>query len=117
MKELIAALAGCSVGALAACSTSADTPARARGPDPFAAALFETAATAAVTGRGIRVCRTMAVGIAERDWVRGIVEGASGRQIEVRIVDAGRFPHVLNGVAVTAGALVRDTPSLWTPCL
>lgn len=111
-----AALAGAAVAAIAGCSTNelARTPAF----DPqFARALNETATQAAVAKPGTKVCRTMQVGIAERDWIRGVVAEAGNGRIEVRIDDAGRFPHVLDGVPVTRGALVHGSPIAWIPCL
>ena len=104
------------VVAVAACGTS--EPVRAPAFDPqFARAVTETATKAAVAKPGAKVCRTMQVGIAERDWIRGVVSEISDGKVTVRIDDAGRFPHELNGTAVVRGALVWDAPAVWTPCL
>jgi len=101
---------------ITACGTS--EPARTPAFDPkFARAVTETATQAAVAKPGAKVCRQMQVGIAERDWVRGVVMEVGGEKIGVRIDDPGRFPHSLNGTAVVRGVLVRDTASAWTPCL
>ena len=100
---------------IAACSTS--DPARAPAFDPkFARAVTETATQAAVAKPGAMVCRQMQVGIAERDWIRGVVMEIAGDRIGVRIDDPGRFPHSLNGTAVVRGVLVRDAASAWMPC-
>ena len=116
MRGLVAALAGGVIGALAACGTGSETTARAPDSGIFSNTLYETAATAAVAKRGVKVCRPVAVGIGERDWLRGVVEEVSDRRIGVRIVDAGRFPHVLDGVAISVGDIFRDATILWTPC-
>jgi len=83
----------------------------------FAREVNETATRAAVAKAGAKVCRTIRVGIAERDWVRGVVVEASDDRIRVQIEHAGRFPHVLDGTAVVRGALVWDVPADWTPCI
>ncbi|TAK49134.1 MAG: hypothetical protein EPO27_05535 [Betaproteobacteria bacterium] len=86
--------------------------------DPqFARAIADTAAQAAVAKTGARVCREMQVGIAERDWVRGVVVKAEGRRVAVRIDQPGRFEHILNGAKVAFGAVVSDDATAWTPCL
>lgn len=86
--------------------------------DPqFARAISDTAAHAAVAKTGARACREMQVGIAERDWVRGVVIGTEGSRVAVRIDEPGRFEHALHGVKVARGAIVRDDALAWTPCL
>jgi hypothetical protein len=81
-----------------------------------ARAVAERAHRAAVTKPGTRVCRLLAIGISERDWIRGTVVEAGPRDVGIRIDDPGRFPHQLNGTAVIPGAVVRDAPLGWTPC-
>ena len=99
---------------VAACSTGG----HALKDDPqFARSIADTAARAAVAKPGARVCRQMTVGIAERDWVRGVVLEADDARVAVRIDEPGRFEHALNGVKVTRGAIVRDDAVAWTPCL
>lgn len=100
--------------AIAGCSTDGRPP---KHDSQFASSLADTAAAAAVAKRGARVCREMQVGIAERDWVRGTVVEAKGRRVVVRIDEAGRFEHTVNGIKVTRGALVSDDAPAWTPCL
>ena len=79
-------------------------------------ARMEEESMVAVTQRGITVCRELTLGIAERDWIRGEVIATDGREITVRISDAGRFAHLLDNIAVTRGSLVRSAAPLWTPC-
>ena len=74
------------------------------------------ATTAAVAKTGAKVCRQTAIGIAERDWLRGTVTEVAGDAIAVRIEDPGRFPQSLNGTPVARGALLRDNAVAWTPC-
>lgn len=102
--------------AVAGCGTSGHTPASKDDPQ-FARSLADTATVAAVAKRGMRVCREMQVGIAERDWVRGVVVEAEGRRVAVRIDEPGRFEHTVNGVKVTRRAIVSDDAVAWTPCL
>ena len=100
--------------AVAACGTGGHAP---KDDPQFARSIADTATVAAVAKRGARVCRRMTVGIAERDWVRGVVVEAEGRRVAVRIDEPGRFEHTVNGVRVTRGALVSDDALAWTPCL
>ena len=101
---------------LAACGTGAQVPVH-EDDATFARSLADTAAQAAVAKPGARVCREMQVGIAERDWVRGVVAEADGRRVTIRIDQPGRFEHTLNGVKVASGAVVSDDATAWTPCL
>lgn len=103
---LAAVIAGCAAGV------------PAPNDDPrFARALADTAVRAAVAKPGARVCREMQVGIAERDWVRGVVVAADGPVISVRVENAGRFAHTLNGAEVRKSTTVRDDPKAWIPCV
>lgn len=98
--------------------TGCGTGGQALRDDPqFARSIADTAARAAVAKPGARVCREMQVGIAERDWVRGLVVEVKAAQIAVRIDEPGRFEHIVNGVKVTLGAIVVDDAVSWTPCL
>lgn len=108
----------CTVVAVSVTACSTIERARTLAFDPkFARSVTETATNAAVAKPGAKVCRQMQVGIAERDWVRGVVMEVSGDRISVRVDDPGRFPHSLNGTAVVRGVLLRDAASAWTPCL
>lgn len=89
----------------------------ARDDAPFARSVAETATVAAVARPGARVCREMQVGIAERDWVRGVVVEAQGSRVTVRIDEPGRFGHTIGGDAVVRGSTVKDDATAWTPCL
>jgi hypothetical protein len=104
----------CSVAVLlAACSTKPTGPAF----DPkLAGNLDEMATIAAVAKTGAKVCRQTEIGIAERDWLRGVVTEVDGDAITVRIEQPGRFPQSLNGTAIARGATVRDSAVAWTPC-
>ena len=104
------------VWALAGCGTSSDAARRESERQVFARSLYETAATAAVAKPGIKVCRMLTVGIAEQDWIKGVVVDADAGQVRVRIDETGRFPHVIDGVAIARGVVVRDKPSVWAPC-
>ena len=65
-----------------------------------ARAKFEAESLAAVGKAGTKVCREVPVGIAGRDWQRGVVEEVKGNQIAVRI-----------------GAELRwDPATAWLPC-
>ena len=110
-----ALFAGVALVAIAGCSLK--EPVRGPAFDPqFARALNATATEAAVAKPGARVCRQMQVGIAERDWIRGVVSATGDGKVTVTIEDAGRFPHELNGTAVLRGTTVSDAASAWTPC-
>jgi hypothetical protein len=73
--------------------------------------------TRLVMRAGARLCRQFAVGIGERDWVRGIVEKVEELQITLRIDDPGRFLHRLGNVDLARGVLVQDSVLNWTPCV
>jgi hypothetical protein len=109
----LAIACGAAAVSIAACSTE---PARPAFDPQLARSLNDTATRAAVAKSGARVCRPMNVGIAERDWIRGVVTEVSGDAIGVRIQDPGRFPKTLNGTGLARGAVVRDSPAAWTLC-
>lgn len=107
-------LLGVVVVAMAACGTGGHAP---KDDPQFARTLADTATVAAVAKRGARVCREMRIGIAERDWLRGVVVDVDARRVAIRIDEPGRFEHTLNGVKVTRGAIVSDDAVAWIPCL
>lgn len=82
----------------------------------LARARAEAENRAAVGRPGIQVCRTMTVGIGVPDIIKGTVDTLDGEWLQVRIEDAGQFQHVIAGVDVRKGAVVRDKPAAWTPC-
>jgi hypothetical protein len=85
-------------------------------PMMLAHAKFEQEARAAVAKEGQKVCREMPIGIAESDWIRGVVVGVSPQGVGVRIDDPGRQPHVVGNTETRAGEVVWDVPSAWIPC-
>lgn len=112
-RRLLAPILGATL-LLAACAGGE----RAFREDPqFARTIADTAAQAAVARPGARVCREMRVGIAERDWVGGVVVKVEATVVEVRVDDPGRFLNTLNGVELKKGVVVRDDPAAWIPCL
>lgn len=104
------------IGAVSGCSVAGSDAAK-RGEDQnFARSLAESAAWAAVAKPGTGVCRLMRVGIAEHDWIRGVVVEVHKPTVSVRITDPGRFTHELDGIMLPAGAIVRVAPAGWTLC-
>jgi len=102
---------------LAAAGCVGGAPHAPRAEDPqFLRSLSETATVAAVARRGVSVCREMTVGIAERDWLQGVVMDVEGTRVTVRIDYPGRFEHSVGGVKAARGASVRDEAIAWTPC-
>ncbi len=99
---------------IAACSSVG--PVRPAFDAQLARSVNDSATRAAVAKIGAKVCRQMQVGIAERDWVRGVVTEVSGDTIGVRIEDPGRFPQSLSGTTLARGAFVQDSSATWTPC-
>jgi hypothetical protein len=65
---------------------------------------------AAVARDGQKVCREMPVGIAGREWVRGVVVEVEGEHVGVRIDEPG------NQGNFRRGAVVWDLAQAWTPC-
>jgi len=57
-----------------------------------------------------------AVGIALRDWVRGVVVAVAPDNVAVRIDDPGQVPHILGSAEARPGDVVWDSPQAWTPC-
>ena len=77
---------------------------------------FEEEAREAVAREGQKVCREVPVGIALRDWVRGVVVAVAPDKVAVRIDDPGQVPHVLADAEARPGDVVWDSPQAWTPC-
>ena len=102
------------VAALSGCASKPEPPFDRK----VAGAVSTTAAEAAVSKPGTKVCRMVQLGIAERDWIRGVVQQTEeANTIRVRIEDPGKFPHSLNGTPVARGAVVLDKAIAWTPCI
>jgi hypothetical protein len=106
-------IGGAIVLSVASCSVE---PTRPAFDAQLARSVNDTATTAAVAKAGAKVCRQTEIGIAERDWLRGVVTEVAGDAITVRIEQAGRFPQSLNGTPIVRGATVRDSAVAWTPC-
>ena len=79
--------------------------------------LSETASRVAVSKVGAKVCRSLTVGISERDWLKGVVVEVSADKVHIRIDDPGRFPQTFDGVLLAPGTVVWDAPTNWTPCV
>jgi hypothetical protein len=73
--------------------------------------MFEDEARAAVAKEGVKVCREMAVGIGNWEWVRGVVVAVKDDQVGVRIDEPGKHGHF------TSGQTAWDAPTAWVPCL
>jgi len=114
--QLLPVLGAAAALGIAGCGSAGPTRAPAFDPQ-FARSVSETAAQAAVARPGAKICRQMRVGIAERDWIRGVVVEIAGDRIGVRIEDPGRFPQSLNGTTLMRGARVEDSAAAWTPCI
>lgn len=71
----------------------------------------------AVAKPGTRVCRKFTVGIAEIDWIRGVVVEADSSHLCIKIDDPGLFAHTLNGSEIIRGSMVWDAVLVWTPCV
>lgn len=112
-------VAACAAFSITACrTTSPHTPADIEERQATEARILsKTARRVAVSKVGAKVCRSLTVGISERDWIRGIVIETIAEKVRVKIEDAGRFRHTVNEIAVVAGALVLDDPLNWTPCV
>jgi hypothetical protein len=72
---------------------------------------------AAVAIPGIKVCKSVTLGITTQDWIRGTVTEVTGQQITVRIDAAGNAQHLASGQPLKAGDVIRDALLFWTPCL
>ncbi len=74
------------------------------------------AALEAVAQPGAFVCRPLTVGMMAPDWIRGRVLAVHDGRLQVRIAQAGQYPHTLAGADLTPGAEVWDAAAAWTPC-
>jgi hypothetical protein len=72
---------------------------------------------AAVGVPGVRVCRELKVGIATLDRIRGIVLSRHDDSVRVRIEDAGRIEHTIDGRLLRKGDVLKTPLRVWTPCL
>jgi hypothetical protein len=93
-----------------------DAPTGRPTPMMIARRKFREEIQAAVAKEGQKVCREMPVGVAGRDWIRGVVVATDGRAISVRIEDPGQHKHMLGNIVVNEGAVVHQAPTDWVPC-
>jgi hypothetical protein len=94
-----------------------DEPLDAPTPQMLARARMEKERQVAVAKPGAKVCRKVAVGISESEWIRGVVVEVADTTIGVRIEDPGQLAATLNGAPVTRGRIVRESVAQWVPCL
>jgi hypothetical protein len=85
-----------------------------RGMIARARAHAERVAVAGVAGA--RVCRALRVGVAIEDVIRATVISREGDSIRLRIDDAGKFEHVMQGRAVRKGEVFSEPLRAWFPC-
>jgi len=116
LRVILVALFAAAILAACGWGGARPLPADAASRAADARTLAETAARIAVSKAGAKVCRQMAVGISERDWIRGVVVEVSADRIRVRIDELGRYPQTLDGVVLASGVAVWDSPLRWTPC-
>ena len=83
----------------------------------IARARAKTETLVAVAKHGVKVCRTLLVGIAVRDWIRGEVTAVDAERIAVRIDDPGVQPHVIDGRPLVKGMTIWSEAAGWKPCL
>lgn len=83
----------------------------------IARARAKTETLVAVAKPGVKVCRALPVGIAVRDWIRGVVTAVDAERIEVRIDDLGQQPHAIDGRPLAKGMRFWSEATEWTPCL
>lgn len=76
----------------------------------------QAALEAAVGRPGAFVCRPLTVGMMAPDWIRGRVMAVHDGRLQVRIAQAGQYPHTLAGTDLAPGAEVWDAAAAWTPC-
>ncbi len=93
-----------------------DVPTGAPTPMMLAQRRFRAESRKAVAKPGQKVCRSMPVGIARHDWIRGTVVGVNGDRVGIRIDDPGSHGEMVSGVEIKKGGVVWDEPYGWTPC-
>ena len=86
-------------------------------PAMIARARARTETLVAVAKLGLKVCRALPVGIAVRDWIRGVVVAAEADRIEVRIDDPGQQPHEVGGRPLAKGVSFWSDAAKWMPCV
>ncbi len=86
-------------------------------PMMIARARAKTEALIAVGRPGVKVCRALPVGIAVREWIRGVVTAVDADRISVRIDDPGQQPLAIGNQTLVKGLIIRSAATDWTPCL
>jgi hypothetical protein len=86
-------------------------------PAMIARARAKTETLAAVAKPGVKVCRTLLVGIAVHDWIRGVVTAVDADRVEVRIDDPGQQPHVIDQRPLVKGLTFWSAAEDWKPCI
>ena len=74
-------------------------------------------ALVAVGKPGVKVCRAIPVGIAVREWIRGVVMAVDGDRVSVRIDDPGQQPLAIDNQQLVKGLIIWSAAPDWTPCL
>lgn len=71
----------------------------------------------AVGRTGVKACRTVKMGISEREWITGVVVAVRGQSVEIMIDSSGPSPKILAGVELKKGAVLWDAIRDWKPCI
>lgn len=71
----------------------------------------------AVGRTGVKVCRTVKMGISEREWIAGVVVAVGRQSVEIAIDSPGPSPKMLAGVDLRKGAVLWDAVRDWKPCI
>jgi hypothetical protein len=119
VKPPLTALLAClAAAALFAADASAQSdPAADRPPaKTIAQAPMKSESLAVEASSGAKVCRTLQVGIAVRDVVRGEVTAANVDRVSVRIDNAGRHPHMIGDRLLVKGMVIDSAAADWGPC-
>ena len=74
-------------------------------------------ATGAGGKPGVKVCRAVPLGIAVREWIRGVVTAVDGDRVSVRIDDPGQQPLAIDNQQLVKGLIIWSAATDWTPCL
>lgn len=110
-------LGGCSVWERYIGRSSTDAATTESTKKAMARSRMQAEHEAAVGRVGVRVCRTLEVGVGVRDVVRGTVTAVKGERITMRIDDPGKLDHTIGGQRIMKGVLVTDAMKLWVPCV
>lgn len=70
----------------------------------------------AVSTPGATVCRDVAVGIAQKDTFRGVVQALEGDQIRIKIAKVGSFSDRLDDQKIAVGVEIQQQRDEWYAC-